>query len=113
MVGTVIGRLAGCRAARVTVAARLSADALRAGGTLQAFGTGHSEAVATDFAGRAGGLLPTNRILLRDLVMFGGEAREILRNYLSANTCPRTSPAGTSTTPPSSPRYAGRVRRTA
>ena len=77
---SVIGRLADSQAANVAVAAQLIADALRAGGILQAFGTGHSEAVATDFAGRAGGLVPTNRILLRDLVVFGGEAPEILRN---------------------------------
>src|SRR4051794_34848643 len=61
-------------------AADLIATALRAGGILQAFGTGHSEAVAMDFAGRAGGLVPTNRILLRDLVVFGGAAPEILHN---------------------------------
>jgi len=80
MVVTAIGRLAGSRAANVTVAAQLSADASGAGGILQAFGAGRSEAVATNFAGRVGGLLPTNRILLRDLVVFGGEAREILHN---------------------------------
>jgi uncharacterized phosphosugar-binding protein len=61
-------------------AADLIATALRAGGILQAFGTGHSEGVAMDFAGRAGGLVPTNRILLRDLVVFGGAAPEILHN---------------------------------
>jgi uncharacterized phosphosugar-binding protein len=61
-------------------AADLVVDAFRAGGILQAFGTGHSEAVAMDFAGRAGGLVPTNRILLRDLVVFGGAAPEILHN---------------------------------
>jgi uncharacterized phosphosugar-binding protein len=61
-------------------AADLVATALRAGGILQAFGTGHSEGVAMDFAGRAGGLVPTNRILLRDLVVFGGAAPEILHN---------------------------------
>ena len=61
-------------------AADLIAAALRAGGILQAFGTGHSEGVAMDFAGRAGGLVATNRILLRDLVVFGGAAPEILHN---------------------------------
>ena len=40
---------------------------------VQAFGSGHSEALAMEFAGRAGGLVPTNRIALRDLVVFGGE----------------------------------------
>lgn len=45
--------------------------ALDGGGILQAFGTGHSEAFAMEIAGRAGGLIPTNRIALRDLVLHG------------------------------------------
>src|SRR5262245_31546500 len=61
-------------------AADLIASGLRAWGILQAFGTGQSEGVAMAFAGRAGGLVPTNRILLRDLVVFGGAAPEILHN---------------------------------
>jgi uncharacterized phosphosugar-binding protein len=75
-----IERIAATEADRVGAAAELIVGALRAGGILQAFGTGHSEAVAMDFAGRAGGLVPTNRILLRDLVVFGGAAPEILHN---------------------------------
>lgn len=47
-------------------------EALDAGGVLQAFGTGHSQAFAMEIAGRAGGLIPTNRISLTDLVLFGG-----------------------------------------
>lgn len=46
-------------------------EALDAGGVLQAFGTGHSQAFAMEIAGRAGGLIPTNRISLTDLVLFG------------------------------------------
>ena len=46
----------------------LLVDAVVAGGVLQAFGTGHSEAFAMEIAGRAGGLIPTNRIALRDVV---------------------------------------------
>jgi len=53
-------------------AARLVADGVRAGGLVQAFGTGHSEALAMEIAGRAGGLVPTNRIALRDVVIHGG-----------------------------------------
>src|SRR3569832_192696 len=49
----------------------LSADALEAGGVVQAFGTGHSEAFAMEIAGRAGGLIATNRIALRTLVLRG------------------------------------------
>jgi uncharacterized phosphosugar-binding protein len=62
----------------VQEAADLVVASLRAGGVLQAFGTGHSEALAMEFAGRAGGLVPTNRISLRDVVIFGGESPAIL-----------------------------------
>jgi uncharacterized phosphosugar-binding protein len=49
----------------------LIADSLEAGGVVQAFGTGHSEAFAMEIAGRAGGLIATNRIALRTLVLRG------------------------------------------
>lgn len=49
----------------------LMVGALDAGGILHAFGTGHSEAFAMEIAGRAGGLIPTNKFSLRDIVMFG------------------------------------------
>src|SRR3954465_15696749 len=49
----------------------LLATALDKGGIVQAFGTGHSEAFAMEIAGRAGGLIPTNKIALRDLVLRG------------------------------------------
>ncbi|TDE90414.1 sugar isomerase domain-containing protein [Occultella glacieicola] len=50
----------------------LMVTALDAGGVIQAFGTGHSQAFAMEMAGRAGGLIPTNGIALRDVVLFGG-----------------------------------------
>lgn len=59
-------------------AADLLVASLRAGGVVQTFGTGHSEALAMELAGRAGGLVPTNRICLRDLVIFGGEPTDVL-----------------------------------
>ena len=62
----------------VQEAADLVVASLRAGGVLQAFGTGHSEALAMELAGRAGGLVPTNRISLRDVVVFGGEPPAVL-----------------------------------
>ena len=37
----------------------LMTDAIAAGGVIQAFGTGHSEAFAMEIAGRAGGLIPS------------------------------------------------------
>jgi uncharacterized phosphosugar-binding protein len=52
--------------------------ALDAGGVLQAFGTGHSEAFAMEIAGRAGGLIPTNRIALRDVVLHGSRTADVL-----------------------------------
>jgi len=52
----------------------LLAAAIAAGGVVQAFGTGHSEAFAMEVAGRAGGLIPTNRIALRDAVLYGEHA---------------------------------------
>jgi len=62
----------------VQQAADLVVASLRSGGVLQAFGTGHSEALAMELAGRAGGLVPTNRISLRDLVIFGGASPDVL-----------------------------------
>lgn len=56
----------------------LMVEALDAGGVLQAFGTGHSEAFAMEIAGRAGGLIPTNRFALRDIVMHGDRDISVL-----------------------------------
>ncbi|MDC9823326.1 SIS domain-containing protein [Devosia sp. ZB163] len=56
----------------------LVTDAVAAGGVVQAFGTGHSEAFAMEIAGRAGGLIASNRIPLRALVLRGGEDISIL-----------------------------------
>jgi uncharacterized phosphosugar-binding protein len=49
----------------------LLTEAVQAGAVIQAFGTGHSEAFAMEIAGRAGGLIPTTKIALRDLVLRG------------------------------------------
>ncbi|MBY8875192.1 SIS domain-containing protein [Micromonospora sp. PLK6-60] len=73
-----IDRVARTQRAAVGRAADLIAEALRADGIVHAFGTGHSEALAMEIAGRAGGLVPTNRIALRDLVLRGGEPADIL-----------------------------------
>lgn len=53
--------------------------AIRRGGVAYAFGAGHSEAFAMEIAGRAGGLIPTKRISLRDLSLTGGMPAEELR----------------------------------
>jgi len=57
----------------------LVAESLMAGGVLQAYGTGHSRAVALELVGRAGGLIPANQLAIRDLVYYGDSpAAEIL-----------------------------------
>ena len=61
----------------------LIARSLDAGGIVQAFGTGHSQAFAMEIAGRAGGLIPTNSIALRDLVYFGGRDVSVLSDGAS------------------------------
>ncbi|WP_427015813.1 sugar isomerase domain-containing protein [Pseudarthrobacter sp. P1] len=54
------------------------AASISAGGVVHAFGTGHSEAFAMEIAGRAGGLIPTNKIALRDVVLRGRRDAAIL-----------------------------------
>lgn len=73
-----IDRVAASQREGVQRAADLIAAALRAEGVVHAFGTGHSEALAMEIAGRAGGLVPTNRIALRDVVLYGGEPASVL-----------------------------------
>jgi uncharacterized phosphosugar-binding protein len=56
----------------------LLTEAVEAGAVIQAFGTGHSEAFAMEIAGRAGGLIPTNKIALRDVVLRGSRSLDVL-----------------------------------
>jgi uncharacterized phosphosugar-binding protein len=56
----------------------LMTRAIEDGAVIQAFGTGHSEAFAMEIAGRAGGLIPTNKIALRDVVLRGSLAVDAL-----------------------------------
>ncbi len=67
---------------QIAAAAGLLAGCVRAGGVIQAFGTGHSQSTALEVAGRAGGLVPTNRISLADLVLFGGDDPSALADPL-------------------------------
>jgi uncharacterized phosphosugar-binding protein len=73
-----VARVGTTQASAVARAADLLATTLRAGGVIQAFGCGHSEAFAMEIAGRAGGLVPTNKIALRDIVLYGGEDPSVL-----------------------------------
>ena len=73
-----LGRVTESSRTEIDAAAALFADCVRSGGVIHAFGTGHSQAVALEIAGRAGGLIPTNRISLADLVILGGEDAKLL-----------------------------------
>jgi uncharacterized phosphosugar-binding protein len=66
----------------VTRAAELIADCVRGDGVIQAFGTGHSQAMVLELAGRAGGLVPTNRLSIADLVLYGDEDPSVLDDPL-------------------------------
>ncbi len=48
-------------------AAKLVADAIEAGGILQAFGSGHSHGTALEVCGRAGGYIPSKNISTRGI----------------------------------------------
>ncbi|WP_219469549.1 sugar isomerase domain-containing protein [Nonomuraea rhizosphaerae] len=65
----------------ISRAAALFTETIARGGVIHAFGSGHSEAVAMEIAGRAGGLVPTNRLALRDIVLYGGAPRDELDRY--------------------------------
>ncbi|WP_233508262.1 sugar isomerase domain-containing protein [Spongiactinospora gelatinilytica] len=77
-VESLVGEVARSQAEPVRRAAAVITAALRAGGVVNAFGSGHSEAIAMEIAGRAGGLVPTNRLALRDVVVYGGEPVSLL-----------------------------------
>jgi uncharacterized phosphosugar-binding protein len=71
-----IAAVASSQAPAVAAAAEAMAGCVADGGVLQAFGTGHSEAFAMEIAGRAGGLIPSNRLSLRDAVAAAGAATD-------------------------------------
>lgn len=62
----------------IAVAAAMVADCVLTNGVVQAFGTGHSQGLVMEIAGRAGGLIPTNRLALRDVVTYGGDPADSL-----------------------------------
>ncbi|TDE37270.1 sugar isomerase domain-containing protein [Nonomuraea mesophila] len=71
-------QVAESQAEQVRQAAQLLVTSLRADGVVNAFGSGHSEAIAMEIAGRAGGLVPSNRLTPRDLVLYGGQPPSVL-----------------------------------
>lgn len=78
----VLDRVTGSARDEVRRAAELIADCVSADGVIQAFGTGHSQAIVLEVAGRAGGLVPTNRLSIADLVLYGGEDAGVLDDPL-------------------------------
>lgn len=70
--------VAGKQAEPIGQAAALLVTSLRDDGVVNAFGSGHSEAIAMEIAGRAGGLVPSNRLTPRDLVLYGGQPPSVL-----------------------------------
>ncbi|MEV4172625.1 SIS domain-containing protein [Nonomuraea sp. NPDC049709] len=66
-----VERVLGAEGAAIERAGQLIYDGLRAGGVVQAYGTGHSRAVALELVGRAGGLVPANQLGIRDLAYYG------------------------------------------
>ncbi|MFF5206425.1 sugar isomerase domain-containing protein [Streptosporangium sp. NPDC000396] len=81
VVGDLVRRVPVTQAEAVRRASGMFTAALERGGVIQAFGSGHSEAVAMEIAGRAGGLVPTNRLTLRDIVLYGGAPASELDRY--------------------------------
>jgi uncharacterized phosphosugar-binding protein len=53
-------------------AAHLFTECIEHDGVVHTYGTGHSRAFAMELAGRAGGLVPINRLDLEDLVLYKG-----------------------------------------
>ncbi|MGW0192377.1 sugar isomerase domain-containing protein [Nonomuraea sp. NPDC003201] len=69
--GSAVDRLLTAERDAIEQAGALVYASLRAGGVLQAFGTGHSRSVALELTGRAGGLVPVNQLGIRDLAYYG------------------------------------------
>ncbi|WP_151475384.1 sugar isomerase domain-containing protein [Streptomyces albicerus] len=78
----VLDRIAASSRDEVRRAAELMAHCVRTDGVIQAFGTGHSQALVLELAGRAGGLVPTNRLSIADLVLYGGDDPSVLDDPL-------------------------------
>ena len=67
-----LDRLAGDEWTALDAAAQLVADALAGGGTVHAFGTGHSHMLAEELFYRAGGLVRVRPILFEGLMLHAG-----------------------------------------
>ncbi len=75
-----LGRVVEEQRGAIASAGALIATALASGGILHAYGTGHSRSVALELVARAGGLIPTNLLSIKDLVLWGGRPPESIRD---------------------------------
>jgi len=73
-------RVVGEQRDAITEGGAVIASALASGGMLHAYGTGHSRSVALELVARAGGLIPTNLLSIKDLVLWGDWAPESIRD---------------------------------
>lgn len=65
----ILKRVIETQTAAIRRAAEIFAHCIERDGVVQAYGTGHSRAFTMELAGRAGGLVPVNRIDLEDLAL--------------------------------------------
>jgi uncharacterized phosphosugar-binding protein len=75
-----LGRVVEEQRDNITAGGVVIAEALASGGILHAYGTGHSRSVALEFVARAGGLIPTNMLSIKDLVLWGGQDPSSIRD---------------------------------
>ncbi len=67
---TILERIHSTQTEAIHRAALLFAGCIENNGVIQAYGTGHSRSVVMELSGRAGGLVPINRIDLEDLALY-------------------------------------------
>src|SRR6266496_6216955 len=65
----ILNRVIQTQTEAIRLAAEIFARCIEQDGVVQAYGTGHSRAFTMELAGRAGGLVPVNRIDLEDLAL--------------------------------------------
>ena len=68
--GKVLERIGQTQTEAIRRAGLLFAGCIERNGVIQVYGTGHARALAMELAGRAGGLVPVNRIDLEDLALY-------------------------------------------
>ena len=77
---TILERVRQTQTETIRHAALLFAQCIEKNGVIQAYGTGHSRAIVMELSGRAGGLVPVNRIDLEDLALSANWPLAVVRN---------------------------------